>query len=64
MLGTRSWCVSKTNILKYNNSKARLIISYQVGEVIRLEMDTASIQVYEDTSGLKVGDPVLRLINL
>lgn len=31
-----------------------------VGEIIRLEGDTASIQVYEDTSGLSVGDPVLR----
>lgn len=31
-----------------------------VGEIIRLEGDTASIQVYEDTSGLTVGDPVQR----
>lgn len=31
-----------------------------VGEIIRLEGDTATIQVYEDTSGLTVGDPVLR----
>jgi len=31
-----------------------------VGEIIKLENDTASIQVYEDTSGLTVGDPVLR----
>jgi len=31
-----------------------------VGEIIRLESDTATIQVYEDTSGLTVGDPVLR----
>ncbi|CAM9685660.1 unnamed protein product [Chrysoparadoxa australica] len=31
-----------------------------VGEIIRLEGDTASVQVYEDTSGLTVGDPVLR----
>eukprot|EP01040_Poterioochromonas_malhamensis_P019972 gene19972-23742_t len=31
-----------------------------VGEIIRLEGDTASIQVYEDTSGLMVGDPVIR----
>lgn len=29
-----------------------------IGEVIRLELDTASIQVYEDTAGLTVGDPV------
>lgn len=29
-----------------------------IGEVIRLEGDRATIQVYEDTSGLQVGDPV------
>lgn len=31
-----------------------------VGEIIRLERDTATIQVYEETSGVTVGDPVLR----
>ncbi|UJR17132.1 hypothetical protein I4U23_004028 [Adineta vaga] len=31
-----------------------------VGEVIRLENDLATIQVYEETSGVTVGDPVLR----
>lgn len=31
-----------------------------VGEVIKLIGDTASIQVYEETSGLTVGDPVVR----
>lgn len=31
-----------------------------VGEIIKLEGDTASIQCYEDTAGLTVGDPVLR----
>lgn len=31
-----------------------------IGEIIRLENDTATIQVYEDTSGLTVGDPVIR----
>uniref|UniRef100_A0A1I8QB97 H(+)-transporting two-sector ATPase n=1 Tax=Stomoxys calcitrans TaxID=35570 RepID=A0A1I8QB97_STOCA len=31
-----------------------------VGEIIRLEGDKATIQVYEDTSGLTVGDPVAR----
>lgn len=29
-----------------------------IGEVIRLEGDRVTIQVYEDTSGLRVGDPV------
>lgn len=31
-----------------------------VGEIIKLEADTASIQCYEETSGLTVGDPVER----
>jgi len=31
-----------------------------VGEIIKLDKDTATIQVYEETSGLTVGDPVLR----
>jgi len=31
-----------------------------VGEIIKLEGDTASIQCYEDTSGLSVGDVVVR----
>jgi vacuolar-type H+-ATPase catalytic subunit A/Vma1 len=31
-----------------------------IGEIIRLEADTATIQVYEDTSGLTVGDPIIR----
>ncbi|WVF68258.1 V-type ATPase, A subunit [Kwoniella sp. CBS 6097] len=31
-----------------------------VGEVIRIEADRATIQVYEETSGVTVGDPVLR----
>lgn len=29
-------------------------------EVIRIEADKATIQVYEETSGVTVGDPVLR----
>ena len=29
-----------------------------VGEIIRLDGDTAFVQVYEDTSGLTVGEPV------
>jgi len=31
-----------------------------VGEIIRIESDRATVQVYEETSGLMVGDPVLR----
>uniref|UniRef100_A0A8C5RU27 H(+)-transporting two-sector ATPase n=1 Tax=Laticauda laticaudata TaxID=8630 RepID=A0A8C5RU27_LATLA len=31
-----------------------------VGEIIRLDGDLATIQVYEETSGVCVGDPVLR----
>ena len=30
-----------------------------VGEIIRLDGDTAFVQVYEDTSGLTVGEPVV-----
>jgi V/A-type H+-transporting ATPase subunit A len=29
-----------------------------IGEVIRIDSDAAVIQVYEETSGLKPGDPV------
>ena len=29
-----------------------------LGEVIRLEQGTATIQVYEETAGLRIGDPV------
>jgi V-type H+-transporting ATPase subunit A len=35
-----------------------------VGEIIKLEGDNASIQCYEDTSGLSLGDPVLRSVCL
>ena len=31
-----------------------------VGEVIRINADKATIQVYEETSGVTVGDPVVR----
>ncbi|KDE08013.1 V-type proton ATPase catalytic subunit A isoform 2 [Microbotryum lychnidis-dioicae p1A1 Lamole] len=31
-----------------------------VGEIIRIEADKATIQVYEETSGMTQGDPVLR----
>jgi V-type H+-transporting ATPase subunit A len=31
-----------------------------VGEVIRIDADKATIQVYEETSGVTVGDPVLK----
>lgn len=34
-----------------------------VGEIIRLEGDYATIQVYEDTSSVTIGDPVLRTGN-
>eukprot|EP00730_Choanoeca_flexa_P016108 TRINITY_DN7547_c0_g1_i2.p1 TRINITY_DN7547_c0_g1~~TRINITY_DN7547_c0_g1_i2.p1 ORF type:complete len:340 (+),score=50.32 TRINITY_DN7547_c0_g1_i2:47-1021(+) len=34
--------------------------SMLVGEIIRLKGDQATIQVYEETSGVTVGDPVLR----
>jgi V-type H+-transporting ATPase subunit A len=31
-----------------------------IGEIIRIENDRATIQCYEETSGLTVGDPVVR----
>ena len=31
-----------------------------IGEIIRIESDKATIQCYEETSGLTVGDPVVR----
>ena len=30
-----------------------------IGEIIRLEGERATIQVYQNTTGLKVGEPVL-----
>ena len=38
-----------------NVGKDRLI-----GEIIRLEQDNAFVQVYEDTAGLTVGDPIFK----
>jgi len=38
----------------------RVGVDRLVGEIIKLEGDTASIQVYEDTSGLTVGDPLVK----
>jgi len=34
-----------------------------VGEIIKLTGDTASIQCYEETAGLTIGDPVERTGN-
>ena len=34
-----------------------------IGEIIRLEGETATIQCYEETSGLTVGDPVARSVS-
>ena len=34
--------------------------AYSFLEVIRIDADKATIQVYEETSGVTVGDPVLR----
>jgi len=50
---------------KYSNSDVIIYVVrvgyYElVGEIIRLEGDMATIQVYEETSGVTVGDPVLR----
>lgn len=34
--------------------------AHAVKEVIRIDADKVTIQVYEETSGVTVGDPVLR----
>ena len=40
--------------------KTKLLSSLELVEVIRIDADKATIQVYEETSGVTVGDPVLR----
>lgn len=35
-------------------------LTHSATEVIRIDADKATIQVYEETSGVTVGDPVLR----
>ena len=40
--------------------KIKLLSSLELVEVIRIDADKATIQVYEETSGVTVGDPVLR----
>ncbi|MEJ2164559.1 MAG: V-type ATP synthase subunit A [Desulfobacterales bacterium] len=47
MLGARMY-----DIVKVGNERL-------IGEIIRLDGDTAFVQVYEDTSGLTVGQPVV-----
>jgi len=46
--------------LRFSDLTEKTCQFFQVGEIIRLEGDLATIQVYEDTSGVTVGDPVLR----
>uniref|UniRef100_A0A7S0QUW1 H(+)-transporting two-sector ATPase n=1 Tax=Pyramimonas obovata TaxID=1411642 RepID=A0A7S0QUW1_9CHLO len=58
--------VSGPVVVAYNMSGAamyelvRVGTGQLIGEIIRLEGDTATIQCYEETSGLEVGHPVLR----
>ena len=40
--------------------RVNLVLLTSILEVIRIEADKATIQVYEETSGVTVGDPVLR----
>ncbi|MBB6098263.1 V/A-type H+-transporting ATPase subunit A [Deinobacterium chartae] len=47
MMGTRMY-----DIVRVGNERL-------VGEIIRLDGDTAFVQVYEDTNGLTVGEPVV-----
>ena len=49
-----SRCFSNTSIYEV----ARVGNERLLGEVVRLRKDMADIQVYEDTTGLRVGDPV------
>lgn len=57
-------CVSGPVVIAENMSGSAMYELVQVGsfrlvgEIIRLEGDTATIQVYEETGGLTVGDPV------
>lgn len=37
-----------------------ILYATSTSEVIRIDADKATIQVYEETSGVTVGDPVLR----
>jgi len=44
-----------------HNQTCCLSVSFRAAsEVIRIDADKATIQVYEETSGVTVGDPVLR----
>eukprot|EP01068_Selenidium_serpulae_P009514 Selendium_serpulae@DN5251_c0_g1_i2.p1 len=58
------WKVSGPLVIGQNMSGTKMYelvrVGWQqlIGEIIRLEGDTASMQVYEDTSGLTVGDPI------
>merc|ERR1712212_1371330 len=60
------WGVSGPVVIAKNMSGSAMYelvrVGHQelVGEIIRLEGETATIQVYEDTSGVTVGDPVLK----
>ena len=54
----RSWSpAGSTGVRLYN--VVRVGDAALPGEVIRLDGDRATIQVYEDTAGLRVGEPVL-----
>lgn len=50
-----SRCFPNTSIYEV----ARVGSERLLGEVVRLKKDMADIQVYEDTTGLRVGDPVI-----
>lgn len=67
----RTWldvlCTSSSVLVTTNSSEASKRILPSLSsvlnwrtEVIRIDADKATIQVYEETSGVTVGDPVLR----
>lgn len=44
----------------YSREGSALQLRHILLEVIRIDADKATVQVYEETSGVTVGDPVLR----
>ena len=63
VLAQIDWLVRRPHSLFLPRTRAgrsRSALRIHTGEIIKLDGDTASIQCYEDTSGLTVGDPVLR----
>ncbi|KAI9822530.1 MAG: H(+)-transporting V1 sector ATPase subunit A [Pycnora praestabilis] len=52
--------VAESLLISVFRLKVRVGHDNLVGEVIRIEADKATVQVYEETAGVTVGDPVVR----